>query len=382
MRIALVLAAPFPLHQGSQVFVADQARALREAGARPTLFCYGAGDGESDPELPLVRTPARLTPKTLRSSASPAKTLADVALARSLVREHAREPFDAVLAHNSEAATASLFARRWLGIPIVYVVHTLLRHELSAYGPGLLAGGLDALGSTLERTLARQADGVIVLCEAARAALAPVASGPLARIPPGLEAESAPTEEEVAEACEAHGVRPGGFVLYTGNVDRYQDLDLLDAAAGRPELAGIPILVATHDPAGARFAALQTARVEDAAQMRALLHGCALALLPRRRAGGFPIKLLNYLEAGRPVIAHADVACGLAAGETAWLLPPGAGAAEWATAILEVLAEPGRADALGAAGRRHLLARHAWPDLAKRTLSLLSEAGASPRGLH
>ncbi|NNL64701.1 MAG: glycosyltransferase [Myxococcales bacterium] len=114
--------------------------------------------------------------------------------------------------------------------------------------------------------------------------------------------------------------------------------------------------------------------------MRALLHGCALALLPRRRAGGFPIKLLNYLEAGRPVVAHAEVADGLVHGETAWLLPAEAGPAEWATAILEVLSEPERADALGAAGRRHLLARHAWPDLAKRTLSLLSESGASPRG--
>jgi glycosyltransferase involved in cell wall biosynthesis len=370
VRLALVLAAPFPLHQGSQVFVADQARALRDAGADPVVVCYGAGDG-SEPDVPVVRTPARLTPATLRSSASPAKLVTDVALGRALVREHRAAAFDAVLAHNSEATAVALAVRRRLGVPVVYVVHTLLRHELSAYGPAALARGLDAAGGVLERALARRADAVVALCEDARAELAPHARGPLEVIPPGLDPRPAPGFAACEAACRRRDLPLGGFALYAGNVDRYQDLDRLDAAAGlAPD---VPFVVATHDAAGARFAHLRVVEVADADEGRALLHACAVAVLPRRRPGGFPIKLLNYMEAGRPILAHAGVGAGLVHDASAWLLPREAGPEAWAEAVAGLLADPERAGRLGRAAREHLETHHAWPTLAARTLALVRQ---------
>jgi len=372
VRLALLLAAPFPLHQGSQVFVADQARALRGAGAEPVVVAYGASDGR-EPEVEVARVSAWLTPRTLRSNASPAKLATDAALARTLLRVHRARRFDAVLAHNSEAAAVALAVRRHLGVPVVYVVHTLLRHELSAYGPRALGGVLDAAGGALERALARHADAVLVLCEDARAELAPHARGPLAVIPPGLDLRPAPDFAACEAACRRHGLPPGGFVLYTGNLDRYQDLDLLDAAAA--ELPLVPFVAATHDTAGARFERLRALEV-DADTARALLHACAVAVLPRRRRGGFPIKLLNAMEAGRAIVAHEGVAAGLS-DETARLLPHGAGGRAWADAIAELLAAPERARGLGEAARRHLEAHHAWPALARETLELISRARAS-----
>jgi len=367
VRLALVLAAPFPLHQGSQVFVADQSRALRAAGAEPVVVCYGASDG-STADVPLWRAPAWVTPATLRSSAHPAKLATDGALGRALLHAHRAAPFDAVLAHNSEATAVALAVRRRLGVPVVYVVHTLLRHELSAYGPPRLGALLDRAGGVLERALARRADAVLALCEDARAELAPWARGRVAVIPPGLDPAPPPEPAARAAACRRHDLPPGGFVLYTGNLDRYQDLDRLDAAAAR--LSDAPVVVATHDAADAAFAHLRVVEVADAAEARALLHACGVAVLPRRRPGGFPIKLLNYLEAARPVVAHAGVGAGLVHGETAWLLPPEAGPPAWAEALAGLLAEPERAEALGRAGRRHLEARHAWPRLVRETLRL------------
>jgi glycosyltransferase involved in cell wall biosynthesis len=372
MRLALVLAAPFPLYQGSQVFVADQARALRTAGAATTLFCYGAGTGDDDPGLPLVRTPPRLTPGMLRSSIHPAKSVADAALAFSLARAQRRQRFDALLAHNSEAAAIALLARPWLDVPIVYVVHTLLRYELSAYGPHALRSTLDAVGGALERVIARRADAILTLCEEARLALAPSARGPVAVIPPGLEPAPPPTLAACEAACRRHGLEPAGFVLYTGNVDRYQDLDRLDAAAGR--LPGTPVVVATHDRRGAGLRGLRVVEVADADEMRALLHACAIAVLPRRRPGGFPVKLLNYLEAARPVVAFERVACGLEHGRTGWLLPEAAGAEDLARAIRTLRADPARAEAIGRAGRRHLDVHHGWKGRAAQTLELVQEA--------
>jgi len=370
VRLALLLAAPFPLHQGSQVFVADQARALRRAGAEPVVVCYGASDG-TPPEVEVVRAPARVTPRTLRSSASPAKLVADAALGRALLRAHRANRFDAVLAHNSEAAAVALAMRRHLGVPVVYVVHTLLREELSAYGPRALGRALDAAGGALERALARRADATLALCEDARAALEPHARGRVTTIPPGLDPRPAPGFAACEAACRRHGLTLGRFVLYAGNLDRYQDLDLLDAAAAR--LPDAPVVAATHDAAGARFAHLRAIEA-DADEARALLHACAVAVLPRRRRGGFPIKLLNYMEAARPIVAHAGVAEGLEHGGSGWLLPDGAGPEAWAEALAALLADPRRGATLGAGARARLEACHAWPDLARATLERVARA--------
>jgi glycosyltransferase involved in cell wall biosynthesis len=370
VRLALLIAAPFPLHQGSQIFVADQARALAKAGADPVVVCYGAGKGR-DPEVPVVRTPARVTPSTLRSSAHPAKLLADAALGRALARAHRAAPFDAVLAHNSEATAVALAARRRLGVPVVYVVHTLLRHELSAYGPAALGRALDAAGGVLARALARRVDATLALCEDARAELAPHARGPVEVIPPGLDPRPAPGAAACEAACRRHGLPIGGFALYAGNVDRYQDLGRLDAAAAL--VPDVPVVVATHDAAGARFAHLRVVEVADSDEARTLLHASALAVLPRRRPGGFPIKLLNYMEAARPILAHQGVGAGLVHDASAWLLPREAGPEAWAEALAGLRADPARAARLGRAARAHLETHHAWGDLAARTLALVRQ---------
>jgi len=375
VRLALLLAAPFPLHQGSQAFVSAQARALRRAGATPEVVCYGASDGSSA-DVPIVATAPIVTASKLRSSASPAKLVTDLALGRVLARAHRRMPFEAILAHNSEAAAIALAMRRRLGIPVVYVVHTLLRHELSAYGPPGLGALLDRVGGLVERALARRADATLVLCDEARDELAPHAGGPLAVIPPGLDPGDPPGFAACEAACRRRALPLGRFVLYTGNVDRYQDLDRLDAAAAR--LPDVPFLVATHDARGAAFGTLRVVEVDDRAEMRVLLHACGVAVLPRRRPGGFPIKLLNYMEAGRPIVACQGVGAGLAHGESAWLLPARAGPGAWAEAVQGLLEDPRRARALGAGARRHLEAVHAWPDLARRTLDLLGRV--APRG--
>ena len=73
-RIAVVAAFPFPLELGSQIFVRDQLRALRAAGADPTLLCYGTGDGETPPDLDVIRSPSALSAIPLR--AGPRRLLA------------------------------------------------------------------------------------------------------------------------------------------------------------------------------------------------------------------------------------------------------------------------------------------------------------------
>jgi glycosyltransferase involved in cell wall biosynthesis len=368
LRLALVGAFPFPLPQGSQLYARDQALALRAAGAEVTLFCYGAGSGEAPPGLPLVRIPRALSPQRLRAGPSLGKPLADGALALALARAQRARRFDLAIAHNAEAAFAAFAARAATGLPVVYAAHTLLGLELSSYAPTALRGAIDRIGRRLDATLAARADGVLALGAGAARRLSRHARGPLAVIPPGRGAGPPPDPAEVARVCARFGYQPGRFVLYAGNLDAYQELSELAEAAGR--LAPLPVLIATHETAGVAPPPLRAVRLASADEGRALAFGAAVAVLPRRIPGGFPIKLLNYMEAGRAIVAHADVAEALEHGREAWLLPAGSTAADLAEAIGTLAKDPERAAQLGQGARTALETRFAWPPLAQRTLAL------------
>ena len=103
--------------------------------------------------------------------------------------------------------------------------------------------------------------------------------------------------------------------------------------------------------------------------MRALTRGALVALLPRRQPGGFPIKLLNYMDAARPIVARCGIAEGLEQDRSARLLPPDAGAREFASALAELAARPDLCARLGAGAREHLEEHHRWSDIAAKTLS-------------
>jgi len=306
---------------------------------------------------------------------SPAKLAADRALRDALVAAQPRRAFDAVLAHNAEAALVALSARRKTGVPVVYVVHALWAHELESWLPRGLAPVARGVGRGLDRALAARADGMIVLSRAAHDALAPHARGPIACIPPGWTPEPDPSSDAILAACTRHGLAREGYAIYAGNLDRYQELPLLDAAAGAiPEL---PVVVATHDASGARFEHLRVVQVGSVAESQALVAGAALAVLPRRLHGGFPIKLLHYMAASRAIVARRTVADTLLDGSSARLLADDADAAAFAEVMATLASDTALRAQLGARARRTLTTAHAWPARAAETLALVRAGGTA-----
>jgi glycosyltransferase involved in cell wall biosynthesis len=379
VRLALLAAFRFPAPQGSQRYADEQARALAAAGADVTFFCYGRGDGRDTGGLRLVRSAPWLAPAKPSARLDLRKLPSDAALMSALLRSHRAAPFDAVLAHNAEAALLALGLRPWLRVPVVYVAHTLWSVELSAHLPKLraVARATRAPGAALDRLLAGGADATLVLSKAAERALRPHARGLLLRVPPGWTREAPPEPDEVEDVCRRHGLEPGAFAIYAGNLDAYQDLGELDAAAAA--IAPRPVVVATHDSRAARFAHLCVLRVASPEESRLLVYGARAAVVPRRHVGGFPIKLLQYLEAGRAVVARAPLADTLAHGESGWLLAEDAPASEVGAALARVFDDAPLAAQLGAGGRRALLKAHDWPALALDTLDLVREAIARGR---
>lgn len=384
-RIAVLAAFPFPYPQGSQVFVADQARALARVGKRPTLFCYGRGSGPAPDDIETVVSPGALAPRAMNSGPHWRKPLADAGLLATWRREARRArrigcPFDWVLAHNAEAAAIALAARGPVGAPVIYVAHTLLEHELSAYLPRRLARAADRIGARIDRAMARRADGVIALSEEARQALSPHARTEIAVIPPGFDPAPPPSSEREGATCARYGLVPGRYTLYSGNVDGYQELDLLASAAGRLPASADPLVVASHASASAKNPAggagpWRRVFVRDFEEMRTLVHAARILVAPRRRAGGFPVKLLNYMESRRPIVAFPGAAPGLEHGRSAWLVEHLRGGDGIAEALTTLAAHPDLARALGEGARQRLEERHPWSTIASQTADYLARLG-------
>ena len=390
-RLALLGAFAFPLAQGSQVFFVEQARALTAAGARPRLLVYGRGQGAQPSDLEVERIARWVSPRAFGSGPSWGKPVADAALLARYLCAVGRERIECTLAHNAEAAYIALAARPFCAVPVIYVAHTILAHELSAYGPPAAAALLDRLGNAIDRTIAQRADGVIALSESARDTLRGCSDTPLALLPPGLDCRPAPVAAVCGSVCARHGPVPDPFMLYSGNRARYQELARLLAAA-RPLPAGLPpLLIASHGPlpdgastGAAAVEAIATesvrhVRVTDFEEMRTLCHSARLALLARRRPGGFPIKLLNYMEASRPILAWRSAASGLEHGRSAWLLEDGDGPDALASAIRRLLADRSLCKRLGCAARLQLEQRHGWSALAAATLDFARRCSTTQR---
>jgi glycosyltransferase involved in cell wall biosynthesis len=139
------------------------------------------------------------------------------------------------------------------------------------------------------------------------------------------------------------------------------------------------VAVATQQAQGDAPPPLLVVRPESFEEERKLVFGAAVAVLPRRIPGGFPVKLLNYMQAGRAIVVHAAVASALEHDREAWLLAPGASPEDFARAVDALMRDPERAARLGSGARAALAARFGWPALAERTLALCRAATGGDR---
>jgi glycosyltransferase involved in cell wall biosynthesis len=355
---------PFPSVQGTQAAVRSMIDAEHAAGLEPELLTYAHGAYESQFPWQIHRIADVVRDRSLRSGPSWRKLVQDAQLIAKLSQVAAEK--DVVIAHHVEAALAVRAARTR---PNVFVAHTALGPELPTYLPGPLRRIAAKSGDVLDAALARGAD--------ACAAVSPMLADQLAQVA-GVEVSPLPIpwgiarpidKEERAQARARFELSPlESVLLYAGNLDEYQGLDVLVQAFTyvRQKMAKTRLIVASESDHGPIERKLWTAGVVDSTIFapltdepdRRAVHAAADAVwIVRGAPGGLPIKLLDALSRGVPAIVTRRACAGYSLSHAATIAPDD-DAEGLAAAALLVL--QGRETAIEIANRgvEHLRSAH------------------------
>ncbi|MEA2626932.1 MAG: hypothetical protein QOD06_2977 [Candidatus Binatota bacterium] len=364
MKLLWIAPQPFYSTRGTPMNVRRLAEIAAGAGHEIDLVTYFLGE---DPRLPAsvrILRSARL-PFARRVPIGPSLLklpldLLVLARAFSLLRDGTR--YDALHGFEEGAWIAALLGR-WRRIPFVYDMDSDLE-EQTRIARGWYLRGLAPLVAGIDRWALRRAAVAVTVCA--------TLSERARRLAPGVpihQIEDAPNVAIAADAALARAevvrrwsLPPGELVVYTGNLEPYQGVELLVQAAPRVlerrpmvvflvvggEVPQVEALRALAVSAGGRVV-ITGARPES--EMPAYLAAADVLVSPRSQGTNTPLKLYSYLLSGKPLVAtDRPVHTQVVSAEEAMLAEPSPEGI--AGGILALLESPELREAIAARARR------------------------------
>ena len=384
-RIAMVAACPMPARRGTPLRVERLAEALAARGHEVELITYHVADGPQSLGVPVHRIFRH--PVYWRMPVGPSfrkLVFYDPALSWKLSRVLSARRFDVIHAHHVEGLLVALPPRLRHRMPLVYDAHTMLAAELPSYATGLTRSVFAAFGGWLDGALPRRADHVVAVTPDIRERLMKAH---------GLEPDRI--------TVVTNGVESGCFrvdtppereglvrVIYSGTLAPYQNIDLLLEAFARARQVRRDLRLcfsvsSSFDPyeAEARRLGVREAievLADGFAELPLRLASSAIAVLPRTSCPGIPQKLLNYMAAGKAIVASAGSAKVLEHERTGLVVADG-DVDGFATALLRLANDPELGNALGRSARETVEREFSWEGAAERLEPVYARLAATAR---
>ncbi|MFB3907623.1 MAG: glycosyltransferase family 4 protein [Candidatus Eisenbacteria bacterium] len=384
--LKILFLAPHPFFQDRGTPIADRAvlEALVERGHEVDLLVFPEGREIDLPGCTIHRVPRIRGIGPIRPGFSAGKLLYDVRMLRAAARLARERGYDLVHAVEESALIACWLQRRF-GIPFVYDMDSSIPQQMTEKLAWLRPAR--PLLEAAMRPALRDSLAVIAVCrtlEEEVRRLAPLAD--VHRIEDfSLLDEAGETGaggQEDGRAGGQEGAGPpdldraaGPIVLYAGNLEPYQGIDLLlraFAVVARAETRAQLVLIGGRADDIARYRK-RAARlgIESRAHflgpspigsLRASLAQADVLVSPRIRGRNTPMKIYSYLDSGCALVAtRLPVHTQVLDDEIALLAEPQPEV--YAEAILALLRDPARRNALGRAAAeraRRLYSRAAF----------------------
>ena len=377
MRVLLLAPEPFYQERGTPIAVSLILRALSARGDQVDALVYHEGAEVSYPGVTIHRLPRIPFVRGVRPGFSLKKLVCDAVFWVAAVRLALRRPRHDVIHAVEESVFIARFIRALTGTPYLYDMDSFMSDQMTDRYPALrlLRGGM----RWIEGRAIGQAEVVVPVCDA----LADVATRYRARAITVLRDISLLSEGQAAPAGqptvrETLGVE-GPLVMYVGNLERYQGIDLLleSFAIAHRRVPQARLVVIGGPPAAIESYTQQARQMgldgmvrfvgpRPVAALRRYLEAADVLVSPRLAGGNTPMKIYSYLDAGRAVLAtklptHTQVLTD----EVALLADPTPPA--MADGLVRLLKEPELRRRLGRAGQALVAQRHTY-SVFQRTL--------------
>jgi glycosyltransferase involved in cell wall biosynthesis len=372
----MVAACPFPANHGSAASIREMSDTLSDMGHNVHIVTYPIGQEEIKVRRAQVHRADPFRPETnAKVGPSGDKFFLDAKLLRLLCQVIRREKVDIIHAHNYEGVLLGIMAKWLTRRPLLYNAVNLMSDELASYRfirPAWLAHGLAV---ALDRFTPIFPDHITAVSPELKDWFVNhgVPERKVDVIPAGIEPDlfDHPEPERFRAKYNPSG-RP--VVMYTGVLNSFQRVDYLLRAFAvvkrqRPDallMIVSPLISKTHEEENKRLAAelgidsdIAWVAPHTLADLPSYLALADVTVVPRPDCPGHPVKLLNYMLAGKPTVCFAGAAKGVKHLHDAFIVPDHDFEA-FGRGILTLLGNPALASRLGENARKTVLSEFDW----------------------
>ncbi|HET7608418.1 MAG TPA: glycosyltransferase, partial [Gammaproteobacteria bacterium] len=325
MRILVVAPQPFYQERGTPIATRLLLEALQAAGHSVDVLTYHVGEDPKLPGVHVFRAPAVPFVRDVPIGFSLRKLLCDVALLWRLFTLTRRSRYD-VLHAVEEAVFLSLLVRAFagrrstlgsdkldrLGCRVVYDMDSSLPEQL--LGKYAALRFVDGVLRRLERLAIAQSDLVLAVCNDLAIRARSYATGTPIDVVEDVSLLGSGGAKGETENLRRGLLYGELLVLYVGNLEHYQGVDLMLDAIAKLESPPMKFVAVggNHEAVVAyrrRVAELglggQVAFIgaRPLAQLGPLLEQADVLVSPRLQGQNTPMKLYSYLAAGKAVLA-------------------------------------------------------------------------------
>ncbi len=310
MRILLVAPQPFYEDRGTPIAIYQTLIALNKLGFKVDIATYPVGSEVNLPDIKIFRAANPFKYRNVPIGFSFPKVVLDISLFATVLRLLFRNQYDCI--HGvEEGAAVALICKRLFGIPVIYDMQSSLPEQLREM-KCFNSGHWRWLSLSLERWLVRNADCII-----ASRGLSPY----VLSIEPGKAvfeiffkgSVNCQKNEELAKSLKVFG-HP--TIVYAGNFAFYQGLEVLLEAtvivrAEMPEV--MLILVGATETEFVHYSKMvKKLKLEDTVKLYLrrpkheipeFLSLADVLVLARPRGKNVPLKMYEYLQSGKPIVA-------------------------------------------------------------------------------